>query len=540
VLKHFIAFQQYDHTILSISELAGLYSALVEYQDRVQKLISEGRLHRILLHSRLQRALEECNCTLAMRLESLLRAFRAHEREKKLRQGPGGGGGGGGGGVANNAEEMQLARRTFKLLREQHERESLGRIEDSEGRRFWMNSFGSGCLVVSWARFLPALQACLGVRSQHSESEAQLRIACDPASSGFVELSRFASMLRAFGPMSRFLANLRDLFRREWFCGHLSAGEAELLLLHHEAHPPGTFLVRFSRSRAALAIALATESGVRHVQVECLYGRLRVQIRAEEGPREFPSWDALLGEFGPSLLQRPFAACSLVREPYFAGELSSEEACELLRGLPAGAFLLRFSKKRLAFALAYVRDATVCHALVRLAPDPRARAWCVELEPAGALGPAAPSLQQLIRAYAHILTLPYRTALQLSLLPSQSPSVPHSASHAPDAYSPAPPPSAATTTSFTTTSPSSSSSSSSSSSKTSSNTITSLRLSALSGMPGPRNAAGPDTPAQPSSPPRADPWSGPSSPRGQAGPMISPRSRLGLQRIKPTANPAPT
>jgi hypothetical protein len=76
----------------------------------------------------------------------------------------------------------------------------------------------------------------------------------DYSDTGFVTIHKFADFLNGFGPLkSSPIEQLVNVLSSPWFHGFLSSNEAEKLL---EKHLPGTFLIRFSKSKAG-SFALA-------------------------------------------------------------------------------------------------------------------------------------------------------------------------------------------------------------------------------------------------------------------------------------------
>jgi hypothetical protein len=98
------------------------------------------------------------------------------------------------------------------------------------------------------------------------------------------------------------------------------------------------------------------------------------------------------------LLSRPFIS-NIPKMSWFHGDLSGEEAQEVLEGQPAGTFLVRFSSQPGCFAVCYVgADLQVTKVII----TQTANGFMFSSD-----GPQWPHLENLIKAHENILRKPY-------------------------------------------------------------------------------------------------------------------------------------
>jgi serine/threonine protein phosphatase PrpC len=158
--------------------------------------------------------------------------------------------------------------------------------------------------------------------------------------------------LKAFGPIEKSLQNVKDIYKQKWFHHFLSVEEVIRSL---SDQPPGTFLVRFSRSKSdAFALEYVESKGkVRTVLIKnnMPHG---VSIAEEHNvEKTFGSIHQLIQHYSETL-KSPFHS-DLLHKNWFFGDISSDEAEEMLFGRPSGTFMIRFSDTgRFQYAASYV------------------------------------------------------------------------------------------------------------------------------------------------------------------------------------------
>jgi len=160
------------------------------------------------------------------------------------------------------------------------------------------------------------------------------------------------------------MENVRTILSERWFYGFLTSKESELLL-KAAREPVGTFLVRFSKSKpGSFALAYVEKNSVNHILIESKMPLgFQISEKKQTGQsRIFPRLQDIIEHYNFVLL-RPFES-TLPQSTWFHGDLSSEEAVELLsENMQEGTFLIRFSSKG-CFAASFVSKGTVCHVLI--------------------------------------------------------------------------------------------------------------------------------------------------------------------------------
>lgn len=136
------------------------------------------------------------------------------------------------------------------------------------------------------------------------------------------------------------MQNLKSILAEKWFQGYLTNRESELLLRNEEE---GSFLIRFSKSKpGSFALAFRGPSSVNHILIHSNQPKNFQIFEAESSiVREFPTVQDIIAHYG-YVLRKPFSS-SLPKERWFQGDLSGEEAVEMLAGQPEGTFMVRFS-----------------------------------------------------------------------------------------------------------------------------------------------------------------------------------------------------
>eukprot|EP01128_Nolandella_sp_AFSM9_P000306 TRINITY_DN10475_c0_g1_i1.p1 TRINITY_DN10475_c0_g1~~TRINITY_DN10475_c0_g1_i1.p1 ORF type:complete len:1344 (+),score=264.20 TRINITY_DN10475_c0_g1_i1:27-4034(+) len=220
---------------------------------------------------------------------------------------------------------------------------ALSKIEDPAGRAFWKESFsGMDVTNISWGLFYSSLQKEMQGKGDLTDREERLfQRFIDYNMSDYVSPHEFNSFLKAFGPFAKCLENVRELISHPWWHGFLTAEESLRLLV---GRPQGTFLVRFSRSRAdsfALEYVIDKKANVKTVLIRGEQPK-GVSIDEEGGKlRYFPRISDFVAKYAP-VLTKPFTV-DFIRAHWFFGSISSQEACGLLAHKPIGTFLVHFN-----------------------------------------------------------------------------------------------------------------------------------------------------------------------------------------------------
>jgi SH2 domain len=258
------------------------------------------------------------------------------------------------------------------------------------GAADWSVMFGPQMTIVPWDDFVDRFRDFADL---DQIQEFVLKDILDHANTGSVTRFKFLEFMKGFG---RSVANCVDImmhiYHQEYFHGFVTQLEARRFL---EVEPLGTFLVRFSSSRPGSFVieyvtlaapagedvdeygviedngpgmgpgAYGLEPKVNSVVLETCESGLRVRTSYSE--QVFPTLDDVIGHFAQTFLT-PFAT-NLTKEPWFHGDLSSEEVEELLRGQPVGTFLIRFSSQPGCYASSFVTDRnTIGKSLIKKVP----------------------------------------------------------------------------------------------------------------------------------------------------------------------------
>lgn len=223
-------------------------------------------------------------------------------------------------------------------------------IDDDDARQMWVALFGQTARVASVDPFLHGLVRALHRELSDSEREALLNV-LDPFATGVISARRFGDFLATFGPVQHSIATFLELASNAWFCGDISKSESTKLL---EVEPVGTFMVsvRLELRTADLWLAHTMSNTVNHVIIRKRDGGFAV--REEGGERLFPSVARLIDAFSSSILLTPFRK-TFHRREWWCGDVSRDVLNEMLRGEPAGTFLIHHSTSQTgAFGASFV------------------------------------------------------------------------------------------------------------------------------------------------------------------------------------------
>jgi len=124
------------------------------------------------------------------------------------------------------------------------------------------------------------------------------------------------------------------------------------------------FLIRFSRSKpGSFALAFKASTGVNHILIHSDKPKgFRIFEQDSNTTRDFPSLSAIIESYN-YLLTIPFNS-SLPKERWFQGDLSGDEAVEMLTDQEIGTFMVRFSSLGDLAASFVDQDKTVKHCLL--------------------------------------------------------------------------------------------------------------------------------------------------------------------------------
>jgi serine/threonine protein phosphatase PrpC len=322
-----------------LKQLKRLYSLLDDYSKVLQQLVRADKLSLYLNSPHRRHKLGRLDALVHNEIKLVLEAA----------------------GVASSSQDLVDLRH-----------KSVLRISVPEGQMFWAKTFEGDLAVdsnmVPWNRFLPGfLQYVTGKEgaSIDLETELLLKRVLDNQGLDCVTPSRFNDFLLTFGPLHQSIQNVKRLFAQKWFHGFLSVEEVIKLL---NDQPPGTFLVRFSRTRAdSFALEYVESRGkVRTVLVSCNMPEGVKIVEENDVVRTFPSIEHLVLHYQDTLTT-PLQS-DLLHKSWFMGELSVEEAEELLQGRPSGTFFMHFldSKLNVFLMCSYVKKPkTVKHYLLQ-------------------------------------------------------------------------------------------------------------------------------------------------------------------------------
>lgn len=376
--------------LVSFLRLRTLQSALDEYEQLLEKLSGSGRLLRFFTSSRLRRDLEFHNSALHRGLneveehikirsfemmqmiqaaEALETGINADDHPVEVgapaRAAPSPPRGSASPASLASASEYSSppangtpkSRSEYGEYGEYHAtavREKKSMISDVEGGAFWSENFQND-MMVEWGRFVESMQRRFGVDRFGIAEISQLQSMLDHSNTSYITQYKFSEFLKGFGPFSMCIDNVQDTLSQPWFHGFLSSRESELLMLI-DGEPPGTFLIRFSKSKpGSFALAFLKDRGANHILIEsCKPEGFRISDQASRGnTRLFQSLHEIVAHY-QYVLRTPFIS-QLPSRPWFHGDLSTDEAIELLSQEKTGTYLIRFSSKG-CFAASFVEE----------------------------------------------------------------------------------------------------------------------------------------------------------------------------------------
>jgi len=214
---------------------------------------------------------------------------------------------------------------------------ALPRIEMDEGRFIWEREFPNEKSMVSWAIFSDAIKKYLSVQMSPMD-EKILRHILDNMVTGYVTKYKFSEFLKVFGPFSQCVVNLKSVLSERWFQGFLSARESTLLLL---LEPDGTYLIRFSKTHpGSFSLAFKFNGAVNHILISTNSPNgFKVFEEDTKSYREFKTLQEIVSYYN-FVLKIPYSS-TVPKERWFQGDLSEEDADELLISQTPGTYMIR-------------------------------------------------------------------------------------------------------------------------------------------------------------------------------------------------------
>jgi len=240
-------------------------------------------------------------------------------------------------------------------------------IADVDGRSFWSKYFGHEQLMVEWSLFIEKMRNEFQSRLT-PKLAIQLQSILDHGDTGYVSQYKFSEFLKGFGPFSSCVENVFLILNEPWFHGFLSSRESELLF-KVSWETDGSYLVRFSKSKpGSFALAFVKGNQVKHILIESnMPEGFRIsEQEANRNSRVFKSLYEII-QFYNFVLRKPFTD-PVTQQPWFHGDLSTEEANELLSDQQCGTFLLRFSRKA-CYAASFVDSKCVVRHVLIVSPS---------------------------------------------------------------------------------------------------------------------------------------------------------------------------
>jgi len=305
---------------------------LKEYEDLLTQLVSSGRFLRFFTSNRVKKRLDQLNSSI------FKEAFQ----------------------ISNGLQTLK--KKPTKKSTKDSDDNLLDCMHDLEAKELWGSNFGQ-IIMVEWKEFINMLKKAISV---DDETAKHLQYVLDNSNTNYVSMFKFADFLTGFGPLKTVPQKIQSIINADWFHGFLSSSEAERLL---ERQPPGTFLIRFSKSKSgsfAIAYVDASQrnSVIHTLIISCPPSGFKIEeayARNARG-RLFASLTEVV-EFYSYILQQPFRS-DLVRQSWFHGDLTSQEAEEILSGEKEGSFLFRFSSKSGFLAVSYISGGQIQHGLL--------------------------------------------------------------------------------------------------------------------------------------------------------------------------------
>eukprot|EP01108_Squamamoeba_japonica_P007949 TRINITY_DN690_c0_g1_i3.p1 TRINITY_DN690_c0_g1~~TRINITY_DN690_c0_g1_i3.p1 ORF type:complete len:769 (-),score=240.15 TRINITY_DN690_c0_g1_i3:90-2396(-) len=238
-------------------------------------------------------------------------------------------------------------------------------ILDPDGRQMWVSEFGATTFMVDVVKVVKGLLRFLNVNLTSEERRTLLQV-FNPSNTGQMSSLRWNEFLKGFGPMPHCLSKLWEMLAQPWFHGFLSKSDSTKLL---EVEPQNTFMVRFSSTKPGSFSLAHTMAGnvVNHVIIHTRANGFAV--REESREKLFSSVSHLIEAYG-QLLVHPYRQ-TFHRQLWWHGDISGEEASELLKDKKPGTFLIRFSTtQRGCFASSFVgRNNVIEKGLIQGTPN---------------------------------------------------------------------------------------------------------------------------------------------------------------------------
>eukprot|EP01119_Soliformovum_irregulare_P014015 TRINITY_DN3784_c0_g2_i3.p1 TRINITY_DN3784_c0_g2~~TRINITY_DN3784_c0_g2_i3.p1 ORF type:complete len:1027 (+),score=315.72 TRINITY_DN3784_c0_g2_i3:409-3489(+) len=233
-------------------------------------------------------------------------------------------------------------------------------IEDPEGRHIWESNF-SDSFIVEWPQLYFKLKPYLGEQVTRGDQKI-IQHVLDNSSTGFVSQTKFSEFLKGFGPLSECIQNLKSVLAEPWFQGYLTNREADLLLRNE---PEGSYLIRFSKSKpGSFALAFKSKTIVQHILIQSMKPKpYQIPENNSRSVREFPTLNDIIRHYH-YVLKYPFTS-SLPREKWFQGDISGEEAAEMLQNEEVGSYMIRFSTSGDLAASWIDQNGSVKHCLIQ-------------------------------------------------------------------------------------------------------------------------------------------------------------------------------
>ncbi|GBG29275.1 Pepsin A-1 [Hondaea fermentalgiana] len=225
-------------------------------------------------------------------------------------------------------------------------------IEDEEGCKWWVETFGKSKYAVAWQQFFTALDNHADPKVArlvaHEDVRVELRNALSSNSRPAVTVYQLGDFLFRYGPGLRVaLIQLKaSLTSPPWFAGALSFDEARCVLT---PHPPGTFLIRFSESSVctwAVSYANALTGVVNHALFRAYVPNEDEKSVFVSGNHSYNSFAELVAAYSAQLQQPAPDVKNIGPARLFRGFLSFDDAEDMLEGHPVGTFLIRFSQSQ--------------------------------------------------------------------------------------------------------------------------------------------------------------------------------------------------
>jgi len=341
VIDDILKAKKKERPLVTEERIRKIESLMKEYEDLLVQLANTQRFLRFFTSNRVRKRLDQINTQLHREISQLFLAMQALKRTS----------------TKNSSQKKSDSPQTEKHTQ---------CFKDEEAKHFWEQSFDQA-LMVEWVDFIRHLQKIIPI---DQEADSQLKYILDNSGTSFASMYKFSDFLNGFGPLKLCIEKMQSILNADWFHGFLSSGEAERLL---ERQPPGTFLIRFSKSKpGSFAIAyvdLNQRNSVTHTLINCVPPsgfKIEESYNRNARGRLFVTLQEVV-EFYSYILKTPFRS-DLSRQSWFHGDLSSQEAEEILSGEKDGTFVLRFSSHMGFLAVSYVFGKEVKHGLLECLP----------------------------------------------------------------------------------------------------------------------------------------------------------------------------